>query len=96
MQLVSASPICHDFSLTLGLTGIPLGLWLAFWCKWQLSGLWTGLAASTAYSTVVAAILLVRSNWAVDIAHLDENASTDLANESQVPQEPGHTEVRED
>lgn len=82
----------HDLLTYIDLTGIPLGLWLAFWCKWQLAGLWTGLAASTAYSTMIGAILLVRSNWAVDVAHLSENASTDLASESQVPQPAGHTE----
>lgn len=65
-------------------------MWLAFWSNWQLAGLWTGLAASTAYSTVIGAILLVRSNWVVDVAHLGEIASTDLARESAQP--TGHTE----
>lgn len=59
--------------------GIPLGLWLTFWYKWQLAGLWTGLAASTAYSFLVAVVLLIRSDWSLSLLH-DQHASA--ANEA--------------
>ncbi|KAG9313939.1 hypothetical protein JVU11DRAFT_4713 [Chiua virens] len=59
--------------------GIPLGVYLALSRQWGLTGLWVGLTASLAYSCLVAAIVLMRTNLWKNVVGDRESGSLPVA-----------------
>jgi MATE family multidrug resistance protein len=58
-------------------TGIPLGIYLAFWWDMNLKGLWIGLSTALLYSAVVSAYVVLRTDWSKEVlrvrARLEED-----------------------
>ncbi|KAH7905743.1 hypothetical protein BJ138DRAFT_727480 [Hygrophoropsis aurantiaca] len=66
--------------------GIPLGLYLAFFRHWGLSGLWTGLIVSLLYSWVVAGVALLTSDWSAAASTTEDSAAPAEMVETHVPE----------
>jgi len=47
--------------------GIPFGIWLAFKCDMQLSGLWIGLTVSLVYCATGGVWLCLRTDWKKEV-----------------------------
>ena len=65
MSLVrSCNIICNQqFYLILVISGIPFGIWLAFWRDMQLHGLWIGLTVSLVCSAAVGIWICLCTDW---------------------------------
>ncbi|KAG6888056.1 hypothetical protein C0992_009795 [Termitomyces sp. T32_za158] len=69
------------FSSAYYLIGLPLGVWLAFYWKMDLKGLWVGMVVALTYCSVIGSFLCYRTDWVREAAQVAERIEED-----------GHTE----
>jgi len=62
--------------------GIPLGMWLTFSRNMQLYGIWTGLTVALVYAALVAAILVLRSDWDYEVEKVRARFAADQADQA--------------
>ncbi|KAI5118900.1 hypothetical protein M0805_002816 [Coniferiporia weirii] len=57
--------------------GLPIGLWLAFPCKWELQGLWAGFTIALSYSAIIGVWLCLRTNWPQEVQKVQTRLEKD-------------------
>lgn len=58
-------------------SGIPLGVYLAFWWNLHLYGIWIGLACALCYSALVSSYVVLRTNWGKEVLRVRSRIEED-------------------